>query len=88
MPRRDGDVFLFGTAMTVSPRVRSNRFPTGRNRRFGAVRNGGKRAYKGTPSVTLVGADAGVERRVSGGAALVQAGKPAHDGGRCAGAAA
>jgi hypothetical protein len=30
MPRRDGDVFLLGTAMTVSPYVRSNRFSLGR----------------------------------------------------------
>src|SRR6516162_4591716 len=53
MPRRDGDVFLLGTAMAVSPYVHSNCFPRGASRCFGAVGNDGRRAYRGTSAAAL-----------------------------------
>src|ERR1700735_2002924 len=76
MPRRDGDVFLFGTAMTALS--------------FALICLPGWRAYRRMRRTMLGGAaaDAGVVRGIGGRAALIEAGEPADQDARRPGAAA
>src|SRR5277367_6790888 len=74
MPRRDGDVFRFGTAMASHSCNSSDRW--------------GWRAYRRTRRLRLVGADTGIQVRKIGGTALINAGQLAHGRARRPGAAA
>src|SRR5688572_18095410 len=86
MPRRDGEVFFFGTAMAaISSKLR--------RACAGPTNLAGSRAYRGTGALTpalilrLAAAQTVVERGNARGPALYDAGDPPHRRPRLAGAA-